>query len=84
MLIATAYEAKARADAVDDRKANRRQSFPEFLRDFFLHKSPPPPPRLSPPSHSLFLRLCWPWANAGFGFLAAMLAYTGSAVPISP
>ena len=43
MLIATAYEAKARADAVDDRKANRRQSFPEFLRDFFLHKSPPAP-----------------------------------------
>jgi hypothetical protein len=38
VLMATAYEAKARADAADDRKGNRRQSFPEFLRDFFLHK----------------------------------------------
>ena len=34
--IADIYEKKVRADAVDDKKNNPRDTLPEFLDDFFL------------------------------------------------
>ena len=37
-MFASIYESKAHADMVDDREGNKRQSFPEFLRDWMIHK----------------------------------------------
>jgi hypothetical protein len=37
-LVAKLYEAKVKADEVDDREGNMRAPFPEFIQDFFINQ----------------------------------------------